>query len=210
MSNNEISIDDKEKLVKYIYDNKGYLLLTYDEHEKEFVYDRVMDELLIKAAIKNIKKKKNNVQGTKVSSSQPPENWEEGILAELTPPLERTQSLPSDMNLSDFITKAQERYLKIEEKVKKLYPHNLVPRPSQLKLSEEARKVADRMKHTQKTSLGPKAPLSKKGGKTRRKIRRNKKAKTKKRKTNKKTKKRKANKKTKVNRKKSKKRRTKK
>jgi hypothetical protein len=45
---------------------------------------------------------------------------------------------------------------------------------------------------------------------TRRKIRRNKKAKTKKRKVNKKTKKRKTNKKTKVNRKKSKKRRTKK
>lgn len=56
--------------------------------------------------------------------------------------------------------------------------------------------------------------LIKNGGKprrqTRRKIRRNKKAKTKKRKANKKTKKRKVNKKTKVNRKKSKKRRTKK
>ena len=201
LSNNEISDDYKEKLIKYIYDNKGYLLLTYDESNKEFVYDRVMDDLLITKAIENSKKKKNNVQGTEeLSSSQPEEKWEENILKELQPLLERTQSLPKDMEFSEFITKARKRYFNIKQKVQALYPAGLYPTPVNSKLryfqnkaNKEAKNANNKMTYMRKSNPGPKPPIittdKGKGGKTRRKVRRNKKAKTKKRKVNKKTKK---------------------
>ena len=186
--NNEISDDDKENLIKHLYDEKGYLLLTYDESNKEFVYDSVMDDLLITKAIENSKKKKNNVQETEVlSSSQLEDNWEEKTLEGLTPLLERTKSLPSHMTFSEFITKARNRYLNIEQKVKALFPSGLLPNPVNRKLNKlryEAQGTKRKRNEGEKDKRSKKEPNNNKGkgGKTRRKVRRNKKTKTKKRK----------------------------
>ena len=207
LESDQISDDDKKELVKHLYNEKGYLLMKYENGEFEFdsalnkiIFDKVL-ELVDET---NVRK---SISVEEIHNSQPEpyyllEDVAANALRKCTSQAPGSQKFGITRSLScnGNIQPNEIKHMKqVEEIIKdKFYgflPRSLEVGPNAVKKTKPRRSLS-----TKKNIMSPKT-----GGKTRRKIRRNKKAKTKKRKANKKTKKRKTNKKTNMNRKKSKK-----
>jgi hypothetical protein len=226
-------------VIQYIRNQYGHLLFTYDHNTKEFNFDDSLLDILntdIKDAVPIYGKSKsdpsiphaillNKAADEKASKLQSRTQSED----------KNSKPWPfytlSNLHYTDVPTVAEMIENNIENNKKRKYEESEESEesngtsPPLLKKSNNNNNEITQFIPSSVIMLGLKRKIeivsreneyknAKEGGKprrkTRRKIRRNKKAKTKKRKSNKKTKKRKANKKTKVNRKKSKKNRNKK
>jgi hypothetical protein len=200
-----IDDDIKTNIMTKLYYHKGELLVSYENGELKF--ENSLDNI----ASEYIRKKTGLEQGKTLSA--PPKNaMENSLKSGLDVTIPKTQEAPKRLESAQFMLardKAQEKAVSIYGKLIPTQVSRNYITNNPVKEEKENKKRKREEGEEGEEGEEPKTK-TKKGGKTRRKIRRNKKAKTKKRKTNKKTKKRKANKKTKVNRKKSKKRRTKK
>jgi len=195
LSNNEISDDDKSRLVKHLYNKKGYLLMKYEDGE--FKFDSAINMIIFDKVLEIVRNKHEDKEEVIMSQPTEPFDYLENAAANALQEcasqksgLRKTQSCPGNIQPNEIKHMQQ-----VEEIISNTF-YGLLPRSVALKRKGPYTNYNKKQKTT--------------GGKSRRKIRRNKKAKTKKRKDNKKTKKRKMKRKTNMNRKKSKKRRTKK
>ena len=238
LSGEDIKYENKIELIKHLYDSKGYLLMKFengkfefDSYLNQFVFEKVK-ELVSKKNVRNIDEAKEEMQNSQPEPFDILENVAKNTL-EPKPQLLRSYTTPANMQ-PNLIEKIKKFEATLKKDFYKLLPPQLIKHDPRHKITntntnhkrkqevkeeekEEKKASSKRKREDKEDNQNPKKQKGleeKAGGKprrqTRRKIRRNKKTKTKKRKVNKKTKKRKTNKKTKVNRKKSKKRRTKK
>jgi hypothetical protein len=203
---------------KHIYDKYGYLLVTYKDGD--FDFNDAMTSILMPQIVKAVKK----TDGSATQNDYEPtaENITQNLSSE---PVSSSQ--PTDFKMSPFedIKDIEKNVLNNLQTLQKLQKQNnndtLIPRIILLKeikqkgikrshddVSYDVKDGSEEEKQPNKRQNNKVRPNT--GGKSRRKIRRNKKAKTKKRKTNKKTKKRKMKTKTKKTKRKTNKRRTKK
>lgn len=202
LSNNEISDDDKMELVKHLYNEKGYLLLTYKDGK--FIFDSALNTIIFDKVLELVKKQNENVRGTgDMPLTQPIyENSELEIKAtqQSDNQLKRTMSAPGRMQ-PNLIEKIKKFEATLKKDFYGLLPQQLIKHDPRHKRKREEEEEENLKKERKEEPTG---------GKSRRKISRNKKAKTKKRKVNKKTKKRKRKMKTKKTKRKTNKRRIKK
>lgn len=195
LKNNEVN----DQVKRHITNQYGHLLFTYDPDSRTFKYDDSLTDILMPIVMEKIQSQK----GPKRSATESPytvnQHFEKAANEKATSQITRTNSLKENTKLAytDTNMKKIEDYIIDNEGNTTMVPRIVII--NAIKEQNNKRKRVEEEKEEEEPKT--KKP---KGGKTRRKIRRNKKAKTKKRKVNKKTKKRKANKKTKVNRKKSK------
>jgi hypothetical protein len=192
-------------IIQHIKDNYGHLLFTYDGKNQTFEYDDSLTGIVMADAVSLSRGKSTNVFDDFIS--HPSLN-------------ERSSTVPTDFkpidNLKiDQLEKFDKQLKKVVSKSNRLFkPRSVILRELKQSIIEEKERKGTK-RNFASVEGNPHPNPNKKvrpntGGKTRRKIRRNKKAKTKKRKANKKTKKRKMKTKTKKTKRKTNKRRTKK
>lgn len=195
--------EEEQNKIKTIYGN-GKLLFKYNTENQSFEYDDQVTNIMMEKILEHLQKKNvRNVSSLGPNTSSQPPDYDTVF---------NKFGIQNEPKYKEATSKNPEKkHTTINEEIGK----EMIPRPAAI---EKQRKQKNKNKRRTEKSFGINSAKynlpGKKGGQTKRKIRRNKKTKTKKRKVNKKTKKRKTNKKTKVNRKKSKrktnKRRTKK
>jgi len=214
LKNNEVN--DQVKL--HITNQYGHLLFTYDPDLRTFKYDNSLTDILMPIVLGKIKE----VKGINRSATESPYTAEQALQnvanKKANTQMQRTQSLGEDTKFAytDTDRNKIEDYIIDNKDNTTMVPRIVIINAIKEQNNKRKREGESYVEKEGKEPQTKKARVPTTGGKirrqTRRKIRRNKKAKTKKRKTNKKTKKRKM--KTKVNRKKTKrktnKRRTKK
>ena len=196
---NQAEENENNKLSKYIYDKYGYLLVTYKDGD--FDFNDAMTSYLMPQIV-------DAVENHDGAASQPNSynTLEEKIKQNLSSK-QVSSSQPYDYKMSPFedIEKIVSNNLKTlqTQNNNDTFPRIILLKEIDKGIKRSRGDVSSSYDVVEEEKTDPnKNKKQKTGGKTRRKIRRNKKAKTKKRKVNKKTKKRKR--KTKVNRKKTK------
>lgn len=174
--------DDEQDKIKSIYEN-GKLLFKYNIENQSFEYDDQVTNIMMEKILQYLQEKNvRNASSLGVRSLTQPIDDYERASAKITGENEKKyEEAPPKIPEKKHTT----MYQKLGEQMN--------PRSEALRKLKKQKEANEKRtdKTFKSTGINSRLPAKKTGGKTRRKISRNKKAKTKKRKVNKKTKKRK-------------------